>query len=509
VQGSKFVFITDCNADGIEDLVLIQPPKAGGVFSKQLGIFAYDGRSGTLLWNSNLTKDYPLGSCDLVGHFLFYRKYNSEVGAFDLRTGRLRDDATVLSKPSLLEDQDGIPFLYGRATSQGTEVLAFDSKLTPLRPYRAAYEWIPEGGSAVRRFILDKDFPATFGPNKAILVTKEKILCLDRANGKTLWERSREGTGRITGGATDDSLFVYYASSPWKVHALSCDSGAEVWSQDLPGRLPARDAFGSPPVLGAEAVACYQGGGHGVGIYSRKEGRLLRTIEATEPVVLSPMRKLEGFLVRENHRTRCFQFSSEKPLWEAGFHKIEVNLVGRTVVLISRKDNRVAGLDRVSGEHLWEREIQMVQGKWFPITRPSKVYYTLDNSRVFVFGKNQLTALDARSGEVIEQKPYSEWKSLILDTDRGNLIQTDTDGSLSCRAVGSNGAATKVPGVNLPEFSKLYLGTKMIFVVGGKVIQAFTYPCPSTIQLQPVEEFDGLVDYSDTYQILVEYLSTT
>jgi hypothetical protein len=56
-----------------------------------------------------------------------------------------------------------------------------------------------------------------------------------------------------------------------------------------------------------------------------------------------------------------------------------------------------------------------------------------------------MAALKQGTGEIVEQKPYTDWKSLYLDTDRGIFIKVEEDGNLSCKAIGSADAVPKLP----------------------------------------------------------------
>jgi hypothetical protein len=197
-----------------------------------------------------------------------------------------------------------------------------------------------------------------------------------------------------------------------------------------------------------------------------------------------------------------------QPLWQSSLRKIEINEVGDAILLISRQDDTVRSLSRMSGSLLWERRVPMAQGRLFPYNQPSEVDYTLDGTQMLVFGNKQMTALSVRTGEVLDSIPYAEWGSLHLDTDRGVFLKLEEDKSLSCKPVGANEAVSRAAGRPLPEFKTLYIGLNLLFLLGSDSVHAMEYPCPSKIRPALAEGHDGLVDYIDHYQVLLEYMST-
>jgi outer membrane protein assembly factor BamB len=216
--------------------------------------------------------------------------------------------------------------------------------------------------------------------DKNPLKGQERLLCLDAASGKQLWEHTYDCTYRISypaGPRTTPSVVdgkVYSIGAMGDLHCVNAADGSLVWKKnfvkDYEAKVPLWGFAGSPLVDG-DKVICLVGGKDAVAVaFDRKTGAEVwksLSLEKGDPGYCPPM---------------IFQ------------------LVGRRQLLIWTAEG-VNGLDPETGKAIWSYDWPIQAGMSIPTPRQ-------DGDRIF------LTAFYAGSVllEAIKEKPFIKevWK---------------------------------------------------------------------------------------------------
>ncbi len=160
-----------------------------------------------------------------------------------------------------------------------------------------------------RVFLTDRPESTTRGnPGKALerasLAGQERVLCLDEASGRILWQHAYDSPYNISypsGPRASPAVAgnrVYTLGAEGDLRCLDVASGRLVWSRSFKrdyGVETQTWGFASPPLVDGDRVFCLVGGtGHTVVAFDRETGReLWRALNAREPGY-APMTVLEA-----------------------------------------------------------------------------------------------------------------------------------------------------------------------------------------------------------------------
>ncbi len=142
--------------------------------------------------------------------------------------------------------------------------------------------------------------PASADPSSHHTNSFERILCLDEANGKILWQHQYECPYTISFAAgprvaplvSEDK--VYTLGAEGNLLCLSCADGNVLWSHDFKQEFKIkapRWGFAGHPLLYGQKLLCLAGGEGSTAVaYDKDTGKeLWRALSASEPGYSSPM----------------------------------------------------------------------------------------------------------------------------------------------------------------------------------------------------------------------------
>lgn len=251
--------------------------------------------------------------------------------------------------------------------------------------------------------------------------TAGKVLALDAANGKSLWETKLKAP--ITGGVGEGAGLVLIGTQDGRVIGLHRGTGAVAWEVQVSSEVLA------PPISAAGVVVAHSGDGklHGL---AAADGRRLWVYERSVPVlslrglgvpVLAEERVINGF---DNGKFVALKLADGKPLWEITLavprgrteleRLVDLDAVPRVVgdlVYVAGFQGKVAALALDSGRVQWERELSSYAG------------LDADAEAVFVTdAESNVYALDPESGATLWQQDQLRGRTLTAPTLAGDAV---------------------------------------------------------------------------------------
>jgi eukaryotic-like serine/threonine-protein kinase len=250
------------------------PPLAidGGLYvgAKDGVVYALDARTGAERWTFKTGDEIGAGlnfcrSARGDRLWILVCSHDQKVYCLDAATGR-----------SVWTFDTGNYLLGGAAVDNGQAVFSgCDSILHVL----STADGTETGKIATDAFVVSS--PALAGGRAYIANNNGKLLCIDLAAGKVLWEYAPEGGGSCYASPAVGTDAVVFGSRDRQVHCVDRAGGAVRWTFATRG-----DVDASPVIAGDKVVAC-SGDGR-VYLLGLADGRLLWSYEIGPAVKTSP-----------------------------------------------------------------------------------------------------------------------------------------------------------------------------------------------------------------------------
>ncbi len=500
--------IADCNRDGIDDLILwVTATSSGRPRTGVYDVFALDGATGKYLWTNQHIELTQLFQCDAIGHWMYFSDDQDTVKIIDLRTGKVRQDVTLLPRKSRWDKREGVLFICGKEHQGGVEIYAYRANLYEFTPFRACYLWLPEAdGSAPLMLELSDGSPAAFTDSCAFLLTREALVAVDRSNGKYLWKNSGTGLVRISACGSDGKKIIVYDTTKLTIATFSAKTGQSVWTLKTGVCMDQGSAYDSPPFIGEKACAVYMGAYQGIGVLDMQAGQAVWKINTGEsPVILSPCPKSNSFLVRTTKCVACYSLDNPHPLWQSFLKQPEVVMGKEKALLVGRKEDTIEAISLKEGSSLWKKKVPLARGWLFPLGLPSDVEISQDQRYAIVYSRKEIRVLSIENGEPVEVIGKEALKTIWPDGCAMGWIKADKC-AISWRPFGEK-QPRATGNLDSAVVDDLFVSRKALFVRAGQMITAYAHPHPAIAeQIEDAE--DPVRDYMVERLKFIEYFST-
>jgi len=497
----------ECNGDGIEDLILTYRSASAEGRSAHPAMACLDGSTGKLIWANDDLHCLAVRQTKVIGHLLVYEGDTNSLHLIDIRSGKAHSESPLAPELSLL-NRNNFPFLiYGQSHIWGSEVLAFQLTIHGPHPYRPVYLRAPKtSGTPTMKLALSRDFPGCFTDQLAVLIEKERFVCIDRHSGGERWSRTSIGSG-VIGGSMDDRYIALYEKSG-HLHLLSALTGETLWSQKLKGRLKAKSAAPCSPMIGPDLLIAHEGRGKGLSCFSLKSGERQCSIASAGPAVLMPVLQNTAFLLREHERVSFYKLGSSTPKWTHTASHGVVHLAADQVFIVSRREDRISSYNLMDGTPQWHASIPMIQGLWFPFSVPSSVQLSVARKQLLVDSKDKLIAISMKSGRETWVQEDSKGALVLPRLDYPSALVIESSGKLRFDSMNQRLANAPMDTFRWNSSSGyVAAGETSLYLLSQSKVAA--YDLPIDRQGKPVfEQSPGLIGFLDRYKVILQWLDS-